>query len=203
MKELKNLYVVATLLEAKALWGKDFQMGLNSLGQNVVLITGVGCVNTLLSLSSIPLEVRPEKVVNLGIAGVYPILDTKLELTQVVQIKADRLGDLGATDGSGFIDFEKGWVQPKRQTTHNELKQVNSLTVNCCTGTIEESNNRMALGGEVESMEGVAVFRWAQERNLSVVQIRSLSNWATTRNKSSWKINESLKALKEWLENSN
>ncbi|MCP4269155.1 MAG: futalosine hydrolase, partial [Candidatus Brocadiaceae bacterium] len=51
-------------------------------------------------------------------------------------------------------------------------------------------------GVEVESMEGAGALKFGQDFNIPVLQIRSISNIATTRNRESWDIVSALKTLR-------
>ncbi len=221
----KLLLVFATLLEARKVMG---DLPLNSLrshnveecepqkiyslsNRNVdLVVTGVGILNTLQSLSPLnPLSYRG--IINLGIAGVYPEAQTELglKLTSVVQVVEDRLGDLGAEDGENFVSFDNtiyssspekfSFMTKVGQQKLSDLPSVKGVTVQCCTGSLQTAKRRQKMG-QIESMEGAAVAAWCKQVQLPWLQLRALSNVATTRNKGEWKTEEALSHLKKTIE---
>jgi futalosine hydrolase len=78
------------------------------------------------------------------------------------------------------------------------VRSVSGVTVNCCTGTAYLASRRSALfDADVETMEGAACFAVCKRFGVSGYQFRAVSNIATDRDTSAWRIPEALKALKE------
>ena len=77
------------------------------------------------------------------------------------------------------------------------IPEVAGGTVNCCTGTRYLGNRRESIFQiQVESMEGAAFFALCKAFGVSGYQFRAVSNMATDRDESSWKIDDALSALK-------
>ncbi|HYH15741.1 MAG TPA: hypothetical protein VD794_11000, partial [Flavisolibacter sp.] len=74
-----------------------------------VLFTGVGLVASTYTLTKQIHKLRPNLVIQAGIAG---SLDQNLPLTQVVMVKSEVIGDLGVEEQNGFRDlFNLGFLQ--------------------------------------------------------------------------------------------
>ncbi|MHC4139682.1 MAG: phosphorylase family protein, partial [Planctomycetota bacterium] len=69
---------------------------------------------------------------------------------------------------------------------------VNTATGKESTGILRAQK----YGAEVESMEGAAALKFGQDFGIPVLQIRSISNIATTRNRDSWDIIGAIKSLR-------
>lgn len=170
-------------------------------------VLGVGILDFSVSLSFILSDLRqsnkmPSVVVNMGICGAFP--NRGLSLLDVVRVQNDGVGDLGfeGPDGS-FNKWEKTYGENKTSIRLFQdfdfvcsLKTVRGITVNCCTGTQATSADRVRqFDCDVESMEGAACFAVCEKFGVPAVQIRAVSNMATTRDKSKWKVDEALKKL--------
>ena len=78
------------------------------------------------------------------------------------------------------------------------IRSVAGVSVNCCTGTKYLALRRGGLfKADVESMEGAACFAVCRRFGVPAYQFRAVSNIATDRDTSTWKIPEALMALKE------
>ena len=76
------------------------------------------------------------------------------------------------------------------------LKSVSGLSVNCCTGTAAMAAERVQnFDVDVESMEGASCFSICSVFGMPCCEIRAVSNFATTRDKSTWRIKDALAAL--------
>ena len=142
-----------------------------------------------------------EYVVLAGICGAFP--DRGVNVLDVVRVDCD-IEDIGYENADGSLGrFEKyGYVRssdPKdAPSVIRDLKSVTGVTVNCCTGTLATATARSKMfNADVESMEGAAGIAACNALGFRVYQVRAVSNIASTRDRSSWKIDEALKALKE------
>jgi futalosine hydrolase len=82
------------------------------------------------------------------------------------------------------------------------IRSVAGVSVNCCTGTKYLALRRGGLfKADVESMEGAACFAVCRRFGVPAYQFRAVSNIATDRDTSTWKIPEALMALKEQVLN--
>lgn len=187
------------------------------------LVHGVGVTETTLHLTQLLSQAHEYNcIIQIGICGLYPHAARvqQLYLTEVVHVIEEAMGDLGAESPYGFIPMER-LLPDHHVEIHNEglqpelagnllefipelefIPRVRGITVSNVTGTQETAEERESLfHADVESMEGAAAARVAQQFNLPFLQIRSISNLATTRDQSSWKIQEALHSLKEFFEN--
>ncbi|MEL6140082.1 MAG: futalosine hydrolase [Bacteroidota bacterium] len=183
-----------------------------------ILYGGVGLPATAFSLGSV-LAVRPfDLAIQAGIGGA---IDAELTIGDVVEIIADRFGDLGAeTATGGFLDLEALGLQerqsgifaaggqiinPSAKDNDLSLKKARGISVNRVHGT-EESINQLRQRypeAQVESMEGAAFFYACRYHQLPMLQIRAISNYVEPRNREAWDIPlavvELNKLLKELL----
>lgn len=148
-------------------------------------------------------NVEISSVINVGICGAYP--NRGLSVLDVVNIANDRVGDLGCEERDGSFSLwskvyaasslESMSLRIRRQIL--SLPQVKGVTVSCCTGTGKTAINRVKLlDSDVESMEGAACFSVCESLGIPAFQIRAVSNIASTRDKSSWKIGDALEKIR-------
>lgn len=204
---------------------KDFVQKNIRLGEIVELpenrgfavILGVGLLefatNLALLLSRFSTEGPFTHVVLAGICGAYP--GRGLNIGDVVRIDSERVGDLGVVERDGsFTPWHKvcnsAESAPKSVAQVYEssplrgvpawlagLKPAAGLTVNCCTGTAAMAAERVQnFDVDVESMEGAACFSVCRAFGIPCIEIRAVSNLATDRDKSTWRIPEALEKLK-------
>ena len=77
------------------------------------------------------------------------------------------------------------------------LPVVTGATVNTATGKEATGILRAAkYGVEVESMEGAGALKFGEDFGIPVLQMRSISNIATTRDRESWDIIGAIKSLR-------
>jgi len=77
------------------------------------------------------------------------------------------------------------------------LPVVTGATVNTATGREATGIIRAAkYGVEVESMEGAGALKFGEDFGVSVLQVRSISNIATTRDRDNWDIIGAVMSLK-------
>ena len=191
------------------------------------LVHGVGVAETTLNLThhlaakSIE-ESEYDCIVQIGVCGLYPNAARvqQIYLTEVVHIIDEAYGDLGTETADGFIPMERllpdYHVEIEPLSLESEVIQgllkfipelefipkVRGLTVSNITGTQEVAQERESLFNvDVESMEGAAAARVAQKFSIPFLQIRAISNIASTRNQGSWKIREALHSLEEFFAN--
>ncbi|MGL1903555.1 MAG: futalosine hydrolase [Fibrobacterales bacterium] len=176
------------------------------VGDTLFAITGIGAVETVLSLSMLCQEHSITEIIQVGIAGAYP--DSGLSIGEVVVVERDCFGDLGAESQKGFLSLSQMGLQDDQfyeadselllKYSHKAIKTVKGVTVHCCTGTEQTGLDRQNMwNGAIESMEGAACYMFAERFALPALQIRAISNRATTRDLSSWDIDGALTALGE------
>jgi futalosine hydrolase len=177
-------------------------------GKNIKwLSTGIGIVNTALSLDRALQNNRPDLIIQAGIAG---SLNAQFPPGSVVQVQREIYADLGAESPSGFLDLKTlglvNFTLNERQyfntldnsnllSTH--LPIVTGMTVNRVMGTAESITQAKALwNADIESMEGAAFFQVCLQHAIPFAEIRAISNWVEPRNREAWDIPAALKQLR-------
>lgn len=177
------------------------------------LITGVGIPATVYQLTKYLQQHKPDYLINVGIAGA---IDQNLRIGQLVLVREEQFGDLGAEDQDGsFLDLSQlGLWDPNQWPFQNgairfslpsglwpSLQRVSGLTVNQVHGSarrIEQLKTRVQA--QVESMEGAAVAYVAASEKVPFLQLRSISNYVEPRNREAWEIGRALRNLHEFLQ---
>jgi futalosine hydrolase len=168
-------------------------------------IAGVGVVDFSANLARFFSQKKYERAFLLGICGAYPNSD--LQVGDVVRVGTEVVADMGAQSREGhFIPWKtmvseetlyKGASPRDLPLRLAAIPEVAGGTVNCCTGTQYLGNRRESTFQiQVESMEGAAFFAVCKAFGVSGYQFRAVSNMATDRDESSWKIADALAALK-------
>lgn len=170
-----------------------------------VTVCGVGVLDFTVNLSNKLTQKKYNRVILLGICGAY--LGRDLQVGDVVRVDSEILGDLGVQNREGhFIPWGEVSGKPTVYAGAStralplmlaSIRSVAGVTVNCCTGTQYLSLKRAALfNADVESMEGAACFALCQSLGISAYEFRGVSNIATDRDPSQWRIAEAMAALK-------
>lgn len=173
-----------------------------------VCVCGVGVTEFATNLSFFLSRNRYERVFLLGVCGAYPGRD--IEVGEVVRVDSEVVGDMGVQTIDGhFLPWAEVSGDGKTYTgesprclplTQAAVRSVVGVTVNCCTGTEYLANRRANLfKADVESMEGAAFFAVCKRFGVSACQFRAVSNIATDRDPTQWKIAEALANLKEMV----
>lgn len=181
-------------------------------GRGFAVVLGVGLLefstNLSVVLSRFSLEGPFTHVVLVGICGAYP--GRGLSIGDVVRVDSERVGDMGVVDRDGsFTPWHKACGSSEGAQVYessslrgvpvwlSELKSVAGLTVNCCTGTSSMAAERVQnFDVDVESMEGASCFSICHAFGMPCFEIRAVSNFATDRDKSTWRISDALEKLK-------
>ena len=168
-------------------------------------VCGVGLTEFSANLSRFLSQKKYERAFLLGICGAYP--ESGLQLGDVVRVESEVVADMGVQDRQGhFVPWSqvsgkesiyKGGDVRDLPLPLVAFPMVSGASVNCCTGTQYLASRRSSLFNvQVESMEGAAFFAACKAFGVSAYQYRAVSNIATDRDESSWRINEALAALK-------
>ena len=184
--------------------------------QFLTIVSGAGMVATAYSLGIALRNFQPDLILNVGIAGA---IDRTIQLGTLVNVVQDYLHRFGAEDNNQFISAsEIGLLNPEveylqsspikidRNTLLNSidlLPKVNGITVQTVHGNAS-SIEKLKLQhpeAQIESMEGAAVFYAGFMEKIPVIQLRSISNFVEPRNRASWKINEAIQVLNDFLIN--
>jgi futalosine hydrolase len=173
------------------------------------LITGIGPVETTLSLASI-LHKQPEIdcVLNFGIAGAYLENNTSVQagLLDICLADQEVFGDLGiqlvdkVEPFRGDLSVRDRFVLDSGllATAGRILKDMNIsykqgtfITVNCASGTQRRGDQLgRQFRGLCENMEGAAVARVCEEFSLPCLEVRCISNMVEDRNRANWRLKE-------------
>ena len=207
-----NVELFGTFPECKSFVQNDIRLGEivelpDDRGFAVVLGVGLLVFSTNLSvlLSRFAAEGPFTHVVLAGICGAYP--GSGLNIGDVVRVESERVGDLGVVERNGsFTPWNRVSGSPVQvyessplrgvPASLERLKPVSGLTVNCCTGTSAMAAERVQnFDVDVESMEGAACFSVCRAFGMPSLEIRAVSNFASDRDKASWRISEALAAL--------
>jgi len=165
------------------------------------LITGPGMVNTAYYMGHYAHN-DFSYVINVGICGAF---SRQLKLGEVVNVIEDRIAEMGAEDGSDFIQYEDlklggTSIYKNHSTLELELKKVKGITVNTVHGCDENITKVLTrFFPEVESMEGAAFFRGCENLIGNCLQIRAVSNYVEKRDKSKWDIPLAIKNINEFV----
>lgn len=207
---MQKLLISATTFEVQPfLTENDFkQIEKNQFqkGDSTVLITGIGLMETAFQLTSFLTEKKVDFVLQAGVAGAY---NNGLELGQLVEVTSEQYGDMGAEDHKNFLStsqiplpmpsiFKEDKIQ--NQQHYPSLQAVSAISVNTTAGNTRTIANRELLfNAEIETMEGLALFRIAKALNIPFSQVRTISNYVEPRNKANWKMQLAIKQLNEFL----
>jgi futalosine hydrolase len=164
-------------------------------GTRLFAATGVGIPMTLARLLPLAAAIKPELIVNVGIAGAYP--GSGLAVGDLVIGESECFGDLGmeTPDDAGFLPLHTfPWadgeyrqpltltVEPWRAARSPMLRLGKGCTVNQCAGREETGlRRRKIFGAGFETMEGAAAALAGRELGIPVCQLRAISNLAATR----------------------
>ena len=215
---MKTLICTATSLELSGIFPSISSSEIENAGSGfekedlVFLVTGIGVLNTYSSLVRSHLSTPVDRVLQIGIAGAYTGAREEVKIlgTPVI-IEKEVVADLGAEDLDSFLslnDMDLGrleYYESKRLNVFDDLFEnslktlpvVTGATVNTATGTEATGMLRAEkYGVEVESMEGAGALKFGEDFGIPVLQIRSISNIATTRDRESWDIIGAIKSLR-------
>src|SRR5690606_15398167 len=118
------------------------------------LVTGIGMTATAYHLSKKVFENQYDLAINLGVAGAF---NRDIQLGEVVEVQCDRCSELGAEDGSSFLELHEMQLMPENEfpfsknqlhataPINSTLRKVSGITVNKVHGnetSIEEVMQR-------------------------------------------------------------
>lgn len=207
---MKILIVAATLAEVKPIFThfgfNNSTFKSNEFELNMV-ITGVGIVATTFALTQ-KLETKNfNLVINLGVAGTFSNI---LPIGTLVEVIEEQMADMGAEDDQNFLslfdlglqmqnDFPFSDQKIKNEKPMTDLIKVSAITSTIAHGneiSIEKINNYYKPA--IETMEGFAVFYVCKMKNISFVELRSISNLVEKRNRSNWNLPMAVKNLNDF-----
>ena len=195
----------------------EFQpaLGILSTFPNVDIechVTGIGMLATAVSLTKIVLQLKPDLVIQVGIAGTF---NTTIELGKTVIVEDDYIGDMGVAEAGIWKDIfdlnlinehsfpfsHKAIINPYLQKLNIlKLDEVVSITVNEISTNQQRIQQLQAkYKPTIESMEGAALHYVCTDLQVPFIQIRSISNYIGERDKTKWQLEEAITNLNETL----
>ncbi|GAA4333870.1 futalosine hydrolase [Flaviaesturariibacter amylovorans] len=180
-------------------------------GDVEVLITGVGLMETAFSLAARLGGNPPALLLQAGLAGCF---DPGRELGHTCLVSHDCIGDQGVWEAGSFrstfalrfsdpsrAPWADGWLANESEVLRKlKLPLVKAVSVNQVTTAPEQARYYYKeLGADAESMEGAAFHYAALRSGLPFVQLRAFSNYVGERDKTRWKLRESISHLNETL----
>jgi futalosine hydrolase len=171
-----------------------------------VAVTGIGSVATVYSLMKVIGQNKPGLMIQAGIAGSF---NPDLPLEKIVAIDRDSIADLGVTEKGKFhsvfsmglenpneFPWENGWLVNDHEILKStNLEKHSAVTVNEITTSPHSIEYYRSLGAVTESMEGAALHYVGLRENIPFLQVRAISNYIGERDKSQWRIHESIDKL--------
>jgi futalosine hydrolase len=171
------------------------------------LVTGVGMLPSAYSIMQEISLSKPDMILQIGIAGSFR---EELPPGTAVVVEREIIADMGVHENGGYRDvFELGLagknIVPYEDgavvNPHVELLSaigipaVRAVSVNEISSSPERiSLFKNAYHSDIESMEGAALHYTCSLQQIPFMQIRGISNMVGERDKSKWKIKESLGA---------
>jgi len=173
-------------------------------------VTGVGPIATTQFLEKNSTAQSPDLIIQIGIAGA---INDQIDIGSSVAVKEEMISDMGVWEADGYKDiFDLGFadrntfpyqhgmlVNPHQQLlSQSKLPLVKSFGVNEISTSAEKiSLLKHHFNVDIESMEGNAFHYVCLMNNIPFIQLRGISNYVGDRDKSRWKIKESLQTTFE------
>ncbi len=179
-----------------------------------ICICGVGMVPAALNLGLTLSRIRPDLVLNAGIAGA---IDKTLMPGELVWVNEDSFYGFGADSPQGFISaFEMGLISADEfpfqggklkasllplPLQNQPIRSVKGITVQTVHGDEAGIKKLKAIDhtASVESMEGAAILYAAARMGVPAIQLRAISNYVEVRDKSKWDIPLAIRNLNQFL----
>jgi len=182
--------------------------------QNIdILITGIGLTAaTYHLLKQVNLK-RPDLIIQAGVAGCF---NKKIPLATVVMVEKETIADQSVIELKRLktifdlelvphdqFPFEHGWlVNDHELLKRSKLKKVKAISVNEITTSKQRVKfYKKAFNPLIESMEGAALHYTCLMEKISFIQLRSISNYITERDKKKWDMKKSIMKLNNELIN--
>lgn len=170
-------------------------------------VTGVGLMPSTYAIMQMIAGLKPDLIIQVGIAGSF---NPTLVLGTAVTVRQEMLADMGVYETDGYHDiFELGLSEKNKPpfeegaiVNHHDyliesasLPAVSAVSVN----EISTSAEKIKVFAEkykadIESMEGAALHYVCAMQQIPFIQIRGISNLVGERDKTKWKIPESMLA---------
>jgi futalosine hydrolase len=174
--------------------------------------TGIGMLASGVKLTQLAATHKPDLIIQMGIAGSY---SKKEPLGKVMVVASESIADLGVREKGLFTDlFDSQLIKEneapfkKRKLTNPTIRSLNILktdtvaavTINEITTSNKRITEIIATHNPVlESMEGAALHYVGSLTKTPFIQIRAISNYVGERNKTKWKLKESIEQLEAYV----
>ena len=156
---------------------------------------------------------QPKRVILLGIAGAYQSAEPAAEdliVGKAYRFSSVYVDGIGVGAGDQFQSAsDLGWAQfsgdDRRAEINDKIELASNsphslLTVCAASANPDQAQRRqIRYGASAEDMEGFAVAMACQIQDVSLEIIRGISNRAGDRDKSNWRIEDSMNAAVEVL----
>ncbi len=162
-----------------------------------ILVSGIGMHRMSYVLGRSFAGHLPDLCINVGIAGAYP---GDLAIGDVVHVTSEVIADLGAEDANGtFLTLETLGLEEdisSQYELHNSqaaqydfLRPVRAITTNTTHGSPAHIASMVQTWNpDIESMEGAAFFYCCLKADVPFLEIRGISNFVTSRDRTQWNI---------------
>lgn len=170
-------------------------------------VTGVGLLPSTYGITQLIARLKPDLIIQVGIAGSF---NPTLALGSAITVEREIFADMGVFETDGYRDiFELGLAENNKHpfeqgaivNRHDQLIDCASLPAVSAVSVneISTSAEKIKLFAEkykadIESMEGAALHYVCALQQIPFIQIRGISNLVGERDKTKWKIPESLLA---------
>jgi futalosine hydrolase len=192
---MRILLVTATAMEVAPI--------ASAIGSRVhLLTTGIGMVATAVACARALTRTSYDLAIDVGVCGAF---DRSLPPGSVVHVTEDRIAELGAEDGDGFLTMadlqlpaEELFVNvaPPTNAALAMLPTVRGITVNTVHGNPSSIDAIVArCRPQVETMEGAAFMSACLAAGVPFAQVRAVSNFVERRNRDAWRIAEAITNL--------
>lgn len=170
-----------------------------------LLYTGLGMVQTGLSLGHFLAQHRPNAAVQFGVAG---SLNRSIPLGSIVEITEDTFCELGAEDHDRFLlpdeiglntpvtyrAFPATFAWPPSLSAPAAV----GITVNTVHGKADSvAAIQQRFPNAIETMEGAAFFQACARYGIPCRAFRGISNYVEPRNRAAWKLREAAEAVQQ------
>ncbi len=174
------------------------------------LYTGVGILQSAVSLTQIAFQQKPDLIIQAGIAGCFHSI---IPLGGVVVVEKDIVADMGVWENNEWKDvFDMSFQQADNKPFMNRslpnekidelnvlhLPVVTGVTVNEITTSLQKNDVlKIKYNADIESMEGASLHYVCRLFDIPFLQVRGISNYVGERDKKQWKIKEAIENINE------
>lgn len=163
----------------------EFEAALVDSGSAATVVCGIGPVEAALATADAIAELRPDAILQIGIAGAQTLATGSIVLGSE-SVYCDVLDPEARIPRVERIAPEPGLLAVARRA----LPQASVMPI----GTTGRVGGGAAC--EIEAMEGFGVLRAAGRAGVPAVELRSISNAVADRDRGEWRIEEALDALR-------